>query len=440
MGKGGSSDSSGMMMAMISAQAAQQAYSLGEQQLQWAKDVWNQEQPLVTQAEQQQIAISKEQQQLMEQQAAESQAQWNQYQQYFAPLQAQVATQAQDWAAPQAMALATGQAQSNVAENVASGINTAKESLMNYGVNPNAPEFAGLMIGANTVGAAAEAGAGTQAAQNLRNQQVQLEQSAAGLGSNISGQSQSAAQVGSQAGGAGSQSASGAAGTAQQNLSTGSSAYTAPVNWFNSGAANMNVYTNAVAQYNQSQYEMASLNASTLGSAMKGIGSILGWAMPGGLMGAKGGPIGFQEGGEANGQTGLPPPPGGTPGGFVTPDMSPSGGQETDDVDAKLTVGEFVMPKDVVHAKGTEFFYGLIDKTRNSMQQNESRDDIGGEQVTGIPMGPPAFVSRPQGQQQLPLPQIQPQPIPNLNGPPSGIPPRASPPPAMSPPPMPNYG
>ena len=435
MGKGGSSDSSGMMMAMISAQAAQQAYNLGEQQLQWAKDVWNQEQPLITEAEQQQIAISKEQQQIMQQQAAESQAQWDMYQQYFAPLQEQVATQAQDWAAPQAMALATGQAQSNVAENVASGINTAKESLMNYGVNPNAPEFAGLMIGANTVGAAAEAGAGTMAAQNLRNQQVQLEQSAAGLGTNISGQSGSLAQIGSQAGGVGSQSASGAASTAQQNLSTGSSAYTAPVNWFNTGAANMNVYTNAVAQYNQSQYEMAALNASSLGGAMKGIGSIIGAVAPFGIM-EKGGPVGYQEGGE----TGLPPPPGGTPGGFVTPDMSPSGGQETDDVDAKLTVGEFVMPKDVTHAKGTEFFYNLIDKTRASMQQNESRDDIGGEQVSGIPVGPPAFVSRPQDAQPPP-PQVQPQPIPNLSGIPSRPQmPQMSPPPAMSPPPMPNFG
>lgn len=442
MGGKPSADSSGMMMAMISAQAGQQAYSLGEQQLQWAKDVWSQEQPLITQAEQTQIDLAKQQEQVMQTQEAQSRAMWDQYQQYFAPLQQQVATQAQDWAAPQAMALATGQAESGVAENVQQGINTAKESLMNYGVNPNAPEFAGLMIGANTVGAAAEAGAGTQAAQNLRNQQVQLEQSAAGLGSTISGQSGSLAQVGSQAGGVGAQSASGAAGTAQQNLATGSSAYTAPVNWFNTGAANMNVYTNAVAQYNQSQYEMASLGASELGSAMKGIGDLVGWAMPGGLFHAKGGPIEkYQDGGPtgmpsssngiSNGSTGMPPPSGGTPGGFVTPDQSPSGGQQTDDVDAKLTVGEFVMPKDVVHAKGTEFFYGLIDKTRNSMQQNESRDDIGGEQVSGIPMGPPAFVSRPQGAQPQP-PQIRPQPIPNLSGmPPSGMPSRPMMPPTM---------
>ena len=55
--KGGSADQSGMEAAMASAQAADQAYQLGEQQLQWAQNVWNQEQPLVTQAENAQIAF-----------------------------------------------------------------------------------------------------------------------------------------------------------------------------------------------------------------------------------------------------------------------------------------------------------------------------------------------------------------------------------------------
>lgn len=42
MGKGGQdANSSGMTEAMASAQAAERAYQLGEQQLQWTKDVWN---------------------------------------------------------------------------------------------------------------------------------------------------------------------------------------------------------------------------------------------------------------------------------------------------------------------------------------------------------------------------------------------------------------
>jgi hypothetical protein len=419
MGGKPSPDKSGEMMAMIAAQAAQQEYQLGEQQLQWAKDVWNKEQPLVTEAEQTQIALAKEQEQSMQQSQAESRAMWDMYQQYYAPLEAQVATQVQDWASPQAMAVTTGQAQANVAEQTAQGVNTAKEALFNYGVNPDSPELAGLYIGANTMGAAGEAAAGTTAAQNLRMQQMQLEQAAAGQGQNIAGQSGQFTQVATGAGQAGAGAASGAAGTSQSNLATGSSAFTAPVNWYNSGATNMGVYTNAVNQFNQQQYNMAALSAQELGGAMQGIGNIAGeFLMPGSgfnpmHFATKGGPIGFQEGGgvangNGNGKTGLPPPPNGTPGGFVPASASPSGGQETDDVDAKLTVGEFVIPKDVVAVRGTDYYYKDIDKARQMSQSNSQRDDIGGEQVSGIPSGPPAFVSRPPAQ----MPQVRPQPIP----------------------------
>lgn len=408
MGGKPSPDNSGVTEALISAQAAQQEYQLGEQQLQWAKDVWNQEQPLVSQADQLQIQLA--QQQLATSQTAQQEAaqQWDTYQQYYMPLEKQLATETQNWASPQAMALATGQAQGSIAENVQGGINTAKEALMNYGVNPDAPELAGLYVGANTVGAAAEAAGGTTAAQNLRNQQLQLEQNAAQTGLALSGQSGQLTQVGTGAGAAGGQLASGAASTSQQNLATGSSAYTAPVNWFNSGATNMGVYTNAVNQYNQQQYQMAALSGQELGSALGGIGKIAGSFLAPSpiIMAAEGGPI-DNGNGNGNGSTGLPPPPNGTPGGFVTPDQSPSGGQQIDDVDAKLTVGEFVMPKDVVDVKGTDFFYKLIDSTREAAQQNSSRDDIGGEQVSGIPTGPPAFVSRPQSSQQPP--PVQPQ-------------------------------
>lgn len=435
MGGKPSADPSGMYAAMASAQAAQQEYQLGEQQLQWAKDVWNQEQPLVTQADQMQIALAQQELQASQQAQAESRAQWDLYQQYFAPLEVQVAQEAQDWASPQAMALYMGEAQANVAENVAGGINTAKESLMNYGVNPDSPELAGLYIGANTMGAAAEAATGTTEAQNLRNQQLQLEQNAAGTGLALSGQAGQLQQVATGAAGSGGQLASGAAGTAQQNLATGSSAYTAPVNWFNSGAANMSVYTNAVNQFNQQNYQMAALGAQELGSALGGVGDILGFMSPIKIA-AKGGPIGYDNGGLATGMpppngtpapppNSAPPPPNGTPGGFVPPNLSPSGGQEVDDVDAKLTVGEFVIPKDVVHVKGTDFFYKLIDSARKGSQQNEARDDIGGEQVSGIPTGPPAFVSRPQGAQQPP------QPPPGMS---MGIPTRPMPMPT------PNYG
>jgi hypothetical protein len=55
-----------------------------------------------------------------------------------------------------------------------------------------------------------------------------------------------------------------------------------------------------------------------------------------------------------------------TSGGFVSRELSPSAGSQVDDVDAKLNAGEFVIPKDVAHWKGKEFFYKLIAQARKN--------------------------------------------------------------------------
>jgi hypothetical protein len=53
-----------------------------------------------------------------------------------------------------------------------------------------------------------------------------------------------------------------------------------------------------------------------------------------------------------------------TTGGFVSQELSPSAGAQTDDVDARLNAGEFVIPKDVAAWKGQEFFYKLMAQAR----------------------------------------------------------------------------
>lgn len=425
-GKGGSADPSGMYMAMASVQAAQMAYNLGEQQFQWAQNVWNQEQPLVDQSEQ--ISIQLAQQELASSQQMQqfSQEQEALYNQYYAPLQEAYVQQAENWASPGNIALVTGQAQAGVAEQAQAGLNTANEQLMSYGVNPGSSRFAGLQIGARTTGGAAQAAAGTTAAQNLKLQQLALEQGAINTGqgvANTAGQLSNAATGASQAGTGASSAASGAA---QSNLSTGSSALTAPTNWFNTGANNMAVYTNAVNAYNTAQLGYAQLAAQQ----SEGVGSIVGSIV--GKFLEKGGPVTKgaskfrtggpvwkfqgagvvpQQDGQGQPQQAIPVPTGGTPGGFVPHHASPSGGQVEDDVDAKLTAGEFVMPKDVSQWVGQKAMVTQIDKARQEMQMFGQRNDIGGEPVQGIPTSQPTFVSRPGMQQSVgPPPQPQPQP------------------------------
>ena len=64
------------------------------------------------------------------------------------------------------------------------------------------------------------------------------------------------------------------------------------------------------------------------------------------------------------GPAGRRPEP--TQGGFVSRELSPSGGSKVDDVQARLNAGEFVIPKDVAHWKGKEFFYKLIAQARKN--------------------------------------------------------------------------
>jgi hypothetical protein len=77
---------------------------------------------------------------------------------------------------------------------------------------------------------------------------------------------------------------------------------------------------------------------------------------------------------------------------FVNPGMSPSGGQQTDDVSARLNVGEFVIPRDVAMWKGQEFFQKLIDQSRQRRGAAPAKP-----QMKPALQRPPAFQSSRMG-------------------------------------------
>jgi hypothetical protein len=57
-----------------------------------------------------------------------------------------------------------------------------------------------------------------------------------------------------------------------------------------------------------------------------------------------------------------------------------------------LTVGEFVVPKDVASWKGEEYFQKLIEQSRKAKQEATAKPAVG-----MAPDQPPTFVSRPGG-------------------------------------------
>ena len=469
--KGGQADQSGMMEALISAQAADKAYQLGNAQLDWTKQQWATEWPYMQQIAQGQVAT---QNQLSD----FSRNQQSFYETQYQPMELQYNKMAEDWASPQNIALQSGQAAANVAEAINNQKQASVQQLEGYGVNPGSTRFGSLIDAMGVQAGAAEAGAGTMAAMQTKMQGLQLIGQGVNVGRGFPNAVSTLSGTGSGAGAAGNTGL-------VSGLGTMSTAMTNPSAWYNAGANNMSVYTGAVNGYNQAQVGFAQANAmemAGIGSAVGGIAGMFSpWRMP---YAAKGGPIekyddggevnptgfnmnlasqseglgggfaqgfnasrnarrtamlsrmaragassntgatAYEDGGTVSGGIGaIPnryfqagpamqqpantnqpqvppqaqplPPRNGTPGGIITPQMSPSQGQVPDDVDAKLTVGEFVMPLDVVRFKGKEYFYKQIDSARKQEAMQNSRGDIGGEPAIGMPSRNPQFVSRP---------------------------------------------
>ena len=385
-----------MEQALASAQAAQTSYQASTDQLNWSKQVWNQEQPMIQQvvnadvaSQQQQNAFSASQEQL--------------YKGTYQPLEQSYAQQAQQWASPGQQAINAGAAEGNVATASQAGRDAATQQLESFGVNPGSTRFAGLDIGSRTAQAAATAGAGTTATQATLLQGLGLEAGVVNTGRGLPNTVAGLASTGTGAGSA-------ASGASQGNLATGASSAAASTAFTNAGTGAMNTYVNAVNGYNQSQLGYAQVGA------MQGMGM---GSLAGGIMGM------LEAGGPADPQTFTPPtatpgsnpgnvsrspgelgaalPVNATTGGVIPPHASPSAGQVVDDVPARLTVGEFVMPKDVTQWNGQKFYYDHIDKTRQQMQTAHQRQDIGGKQGSAIPAAP-TFVSGPAQQSQGVIP------------------------------------
>ena len=167
------------------------------------------------------MALSAAEQASLEQSQRESDQQYQMYMDTYAPLEASYANEAANWDSPQAIAEARGQAMGDIAEQGQAGLNTAAETLRTYGINPGSGRYAGLYTGAQPMLGAAEAAAGTTAAQNLRLQKMGLESGAINTGRGLVNATEGLTNAGTGSANSGDGSASGAAGTANQNLSTG---------------------------------------------------------------------------------------------------------------------------------------------------------------------------------------------------------------------------
>jgi hypothetical protein len=389
MGKGSKSqDNSPMFMALMMAQMATSAQNqkTGADQLAWAK-----QQDALDRAQSQPILDL----QLKAQQEALANAQKDRarYEAIYQPLENQYVQQASTWDTPEEEQNAAGRAAAVGNQIFEAQRSAATRDLEAFGVDPSATRFAGLDIGARTANAAALAGAENSAINQRIQEGLALRGNAINIGRGLPGQSLAGLGAGVGAGSAGLSGITGLTSLGANTMGTG-------LQWANLGQQGLNeagVIGNNYAQ-NQLGRDQLAAGASSGWGSLAGLlgGSILGGRNDqGGTLGgsigsgllrgatALGGIFGLDEGGAIPDPNNPPQIQGAVP---IT--ASPTQGRAIDDVPARLSPGEFVVPKDVVMWQGEKHFQNLIKKSRE--QKNDPQQAPAKPEMKAIPTAPVA--------------------------------------------------
>lgn len=359
-------------VAAASERSAELGFQLGQDQLAWAREQYASDREILDRV----VNAAMERQEINDADAAADRLR---YEQVFQPLEDRMAREAIDFASPERQRLEMERAQSTVAQQFEAQRRAAVQNLESFGVDPSSTRFAALDAGSRVAQAAAAAGAGNQARAQTEAIGRALQSEAVNVGRGYPGQVAgtygTALQSGNQAANtqlAGTASGASTMGTGTQWTGLSNQAVSTWGNALNMG------YNNALAAA-----DFNSRQSSGLGSLA---GAALGAAGNAGSFGALF--AGLNEGGKVEDITS---------GGNVPASASPTRGRAIDDVDAKLTAGEFVVPKDVVSWKGEEFFQKLIEGSRKAKPQAPAQPEY-----AIAPMGAPTFASRPARAAALP--------------------------------------
>jgi hypothetical protein len=369
-------DYSGLIQA--SREAAEKNYQLGREQLDWARDQWSQQKEMLDPVLKQMIETQSEN-------SAWAKEQRHRYRTVYQPLEDQFVEDAKTYDSAGRKDLAIGAAQGQVAEQYEGARQQALQRLEGYGIDPSSTRSGALDIGVRTARAAAAAGAGTAAGNRVDDQAIAMRAAALNLGQQNLQNALASDQTGTQAGNS-------AVTGSNTGLNTGGNIMGNPTAWTGLGNAGLSSWLNGMnSQYNA---QLGEFKANQ--EASSGIGSLLGAAagiglgmagLPGSSVGGKllGKMFDFAGGGPVEG---IP-----TSGPAVPPEASPSGGRAIDDVPARLTAGEFVMPEDATSWYGEKFLTDLIVKARKGQQAARSHVGTGGQPRAAIPARP-TFVSQ----------------------------------------------
>ena len=324
-------------VATANQKAAELSYKLGQEQLAWAKEQYASDKQIYEKIVDGFLGD-------MDETSANAAKDRAFYEDYFQPLEKELAQEAVSYDTPERRRREMGAAQAGVAQQFAAQRENARRELEAYGIDPSSTRYGALDIGIRTSQAAAQAAAGTAANNRVEDVGRALRSEAINVGRGYPGQITQSYQTASQAG-------SGAAGTVGQATSIGGQTMGTAPQYMGLGNQSVAQWGNTLNMSYQNQLDRFKAQQS----ASSGIGSILGMGL-----GLAGKAFGLEDGGA------IPDP---REVGAIPEEISPSGGAQTDDVPVNLNVGEFVIPDDVVSWYGEKHMYSLIEKANREREQ-----------------------------------------------------------------------
>ena len=371
--------------------AAQYSNQIAQQQLDFARETYASDQARLTAQDAKWNEIVDSQLKRQDELDTQARADRKRYEDVYQPIEDKLVADAKGYTDERNALrgdVAAGKAAADVSNQFAAARTAAQDRLESYGIDPSQVRGQAIDLGARTQEAAARAGQANQTRdQTVRAEEATgraLQSEALNIGRGYPGQvaqsyglafqqGQGAAGIGGQQIGAGLQTTS----TGFNTMGTGAQ-WQGLGNQSLAGAANT---TNMGYQNVLDRFKANNSASSGWGSALGLIGGIglkaamtpatAGGSLLGSWFSAEGGQI-----------------PEGEPGMHVPEEASPSRGSAIDDVPARVTPGEFIVPKDTVQWLGEKHFQKLIQKSREEKAQAQARP-----RVQAVPLEEPTVVS-----------------------------------------------
>lgn len=323
-------------------QQGEWAFLTSQEQLGWAREQDAKNRELLQQVLGPQLQAQADQQEWAKKDRAR-------YEGVYQPIEDQLIQDFQSYNTPERQAQERGRAMADVASSFDAQRRNALQRLESFGVDPSQTRNAALDVAMRTQQGASMAAAATNAQRVGEDKARAMRADAINIGRGMPSQ---VAQSYGQSVAAGSQ----AMGGANSTFGTSAGAMGNPTSWGQMGMQGMQGAGNMQSQGFQNQ--MSAYNAQQQANAnmMSGIGSMVGMAAM------------LADGGKA--RQAIPTTPGhiaaGPGDGSGIDDqvpatiVNPHGGQQV--AEARLSTDEYVIPADVVRAKGVEFFDKLLQK------------------------------------------------------------------------------